>query len=860
MPRRVSTFKGKFERFVSESETRMDKAVFRFVQSKPVVWIRKVVNKIAPKSPRVRKALPVMIGLSALIGTAAVMAVGQFDPVFAQGANLDTANTATSSEAAKVIVGIIAEILFWINAFLGSLATTMFSILVWAFSWNEVLDVEAVQTGWGIVRDFANMFFIVVLLLIAFGTILRIEQYNYRKLLPGFVIMAILINFTQVFAGIFIDLSNIIMFTFTDKISNATGPGLISAFGLPRYSQITEGTQANSIFTILTAGFLSSMFLVMIIAVTAIYALILVFRTVALWLLVILSPLAFLGYTFPQGRKFWSQWWSEFGKYIMVGPMLMFFLWLALLISTGTGQEQDAVNAGGSDIAVVDLPVSSSEAVKTPDIIIKFIVSMTLLVAGLKFSADLGTMGAGVMRSASASLPAAAAGIASLGAAGTLAGYAKGTYKGFQDRRAKSTSDSNARWEQTGARFGNFLDTNLQPAITEGQRKDKRARISTFQQGEIELAAKSKRTGSASTDQLRVLSGSSDASVRAASIQELAKRKSLRPADVESINDTIADLTGEVKESFKESIIKGSPAAAMLSSIYRDSGGTVDPARLFADINKGTVSGGAIGKAFNDPAVARAWGGSSGKDFLDMVEDTEQLTQMYNKLSTAQQSAMFGTLGSADYTDAAGVFDAQGAGKAAMVTGRVSAMFSGQSGAMTAWAQANKEAFEKALKNQPTNARDPEVMRAAREALGTEGLGELAKNRAVRAEMGTGMAAVISDVNSSATPFDGNANELRRINLVVSGNIGASFNGNNAEFISALNSGAVSSSDIARVDAATVSPAVLTAIASNMLADDVKKVLNEGNKALARRIVGEMRAANPAVHGAVGRSEWGAGL
>jgi hypothetical protein len=51
------------------------------------------------------------------------------------------------------------------------------------------------SNGWVITRDIANMFFIVILLVIAFATILQIEQYNYKKWLPKLILMAILINF-----------------------------------------------------------------------------------------------------------------------------------------------------------------------------------------------------------------------------------------------------------------------------------------------------------------------------------------------------------------------------------------------------------------------------------------------------------------------------------------------------------------------------------------------------------------------------------------------------------------------------------------------------------------------------------------
>lgn len=52
------------------------------------------------------------------------------------------------------------------------------------------------KTGWPIVRDIANIFFIFILLWIALATIFDVEQFSAKKLLPRFIISALLINFS----------------------------------------------------------------------------------------------------------------------------------------------------------------------------------------------------------------------------------------------------------------------------------------------------------------------------------------------------------------------------------------------------------------------------------------------------------------------------------------------------------------------------------------------------------------------------------------------------------------------------------------------------------------------------------------
>ena len=64
-------------------------------------------------------------------------------------------------------------------------------------SYNNYIDTAVVQLGWVMVRDVANMFFVVVLLIIAFATILGLEQYEWKKGLAKLIIMALFINFSN---------------------------------------------------------------------------------------------------------------------------------------------------------------------------------------------------------------------------------------------------------------------------------------------------------------------------------------------------------------------------------------------------------------------------------------------------------------------------------------------------------------------------------------------------------------------------------------------------------------------------------------------------------------------------------------
>jgi hypothetical protein len=75
----------------------------------------------------------------------------------------------------------------------------------------------------------------------------------------------------------------------------------------------------------------------MVAAVFGAYIFILVGRMIRLWILIVLSPLAFVLSVIPKTQGFASQWWSELGDNLVTGPVLLFFIWLSL-VTVGGGQ------------------------------------------------------------------------------------------------------------------------------------------------------------------------------------------------------------------------------------------------------------------------------------------------------------------------------------------------------------------------------------------------------------------------------------------------------------------------------------------------------------------------------------------
>lgn len=202
-----------------------------------------------------------------------------------------------------------------------------------------------VDIGWKVLRDFANMFIVLILIVIGFATILRIETYGVKKLLPKLVLVALLINFSKVIAGAVVDASQIFMLYFLTPIHEATkdsGGAVINLF---------RGAQLDFLLTTLPKDIskdahvdpgiyktASAAFVVAFLGLAAVaffyLAIILVARIIYIWILVIVSPLVWVAGIIPQGQKHVKNWWTRFLKECFLGVVVAFFVWMAIYLAS----------------------------------------------------------------------------------------------------------------------------------------------------------------------------------------------------------------------------------------------------------------------------------------------------------------------------------------------------------------------------------------------------------------------------------------------------------------------------------------------------------------------------------------------
>ncbi|OGY44997.1 MAG: hypothetical protein A2744_02610 [Candidatus Buchananbacteria bacterium RIFCSPHIGHO2_01_FULL_44_11] len=336
----------------------------------------------------------------------------QLDSIRAEAAKIEgevrgTTATTPAQPAQETKVGqentlqnLIADVVGWVLTPFFQLEGWLIAVLTRALlaivKYNGFIASPPVQIGWTLVRDVVNLFFVVILLIIALGTILKIESYSFKRLLPKVLIMAILVNFSLVIAGLILDFGQVVMMTFVSAFAAVTGEGnLIAALHIDKiiFYHKGEGTPMNLLVTLIVMVIMLAITIIVLLVMVVVFAI----RIVMLWLLLVLAPLPYLltAWGGKRAQNYYQQWWDEFIKYVVVGPVLAFFLWLALAIGTST--ELLDKNSTPTDFNVnATAGLESSNpltAIADPKELTTFIIVICLLMASLMITQQLGVAG-----------------------------------------------------------------------------------------------------------------------------------------------------------------------------------------------------------------------------------------------------------------------------------------------------------------------------------------------------------------------------------------------------------------------------------------------------------------------------------
>lgn len=279
----------------------------------------------------------------------------------------------------------IVRVLFFIPAglFMEGMAALMDHAIDLTINSDTYRRLAIIDTGWTVMRDFANLFFIFILLYIAIATILGIAGHNTMTMLRNVIITALLINFSLFFTQVVIDAGNIVAKGFYDSIVTKQGDQLVRGPS----TAIKEGLSIQTIFnpsggdTWERAMVWAGGAILMLITGYVFFAgaIMMIIRSVKLIFYMIFSPVAFVGFLLPKTSGHAKGWWDGLLKETMIAPAFLIMLYLNTRIiqnkdlfkATSTQQADGLAKFIGGDISAVG-------------IIYSFIVLIGLMIASLK--------------------------------------------------------------------------------------------------------------------------------------------------------------------------------------------------------------------------------------------------------------------------------------------------------------------------------------------------------------------------------------------------------------------------------------------------------------------------------------------
>lgn len=199
---------------------------------------------------------------------------------------------------------------------------------------------QAIFEMWKFIRDFLNIFFILILLFSAFATVFQVSKYHIKNIILWVVLMALLVNFSWPVTRVIIDLSNVTMYFMIDEMladPNKTTAKIgalsnLSYIMVPEdYTKVAGTKDITYLFLAIVVVFIFGMTLLA-------YAGVLLIRVIVLVILLVFSPVGFVAAAFPSTSGYSKQWWDKLFKYAFNGPILIFMLIVAIKMMEAIGK------------------------------------------------------------------------------------------------------------------------------------------------------------------------------------------------------------------------------------------------------------------------------------------------------------------------------------------------------------------------------------------------------------------------------------------------------------------------------------------------------------------------------------------
>lgn len=348
--------------------------------------------------------------------------------------------------------GCLAQIIYYLifkpTSFVFGLAGKLMDVsLMYSLS-DSSYKSTFISEGWQIARGLCNMFFIFILLYIAFTTILNTVGVKGKASIINVIIIGLVINFSLFATQVVIDASNVLARVFYNPKVMVIGPKDASGnvqgktgqdYGEIKLSEaivskvdpqvlLSETKNVTSLGKKIKGESESNIGAGSFILIALLASAVNVFGTVAflgitlafvgrvigLWLSMILSPIAFFTFMVPQLKNKeqigWNSWWSNLISTAFMAPIFVFFMYIIVMFlekKLGFTSLSSSSLTGMSKIISIILPFiliiflinkAKKIAIKMSGEIGEGMASVSQKITGLAATAATGgVLGAGAM-------------------------------------------------------------------------------------------------------------------------------------------------------------------------------------------------------------------------------------------------------------------------------------------------------------------------------------------------------------------------------------------------------------------------------------------------------------------------------
>lgn len=212
---------------------------------------------------------------------------------------------------------------------------------------------QPLYDAWKMMRNFANICFVIAFLIIIFSqlTSFGVSNYGIKKLLPRIIVAAILVNVSYWICAAAVDVSNILggslrglfkelggslsapeggIFSGTNPWANATGAVLAGAIGVGAVMYTTLAALLPALVAALAA--IITVFLV------------LTLRQALIILLIVVAPLAFVALLLPNTESWFKKWRALLQTLLLMYPIIAIIFGASAFASQIVMQSADSEN------------------------------------------------------------------------------------------------------------------------------------------------------------------------------------------------------------------------------------------------------------------------------------------------------------------------------------------------------------------------------------------------------------------------------------------------------------------------------------------------------------------------------------